>query len=215
MMQQSLEARFAAGANIDAFAIGGGTYSFPRYFVERYTGEVLVAEIDPEVTDVARDYFGLSDDPRIRIDHEDARIVARELDPDEVFDVAFADAFRDSTVPYQLTTSEFNEMIASHLKPDGLYFASLADGHNYDFLRSYIRTLRLTFPNVGVLARSEARSFDGINSNFVVVASNAPLEPVESMLSPENVDEFMRSADSVVLTDNHAPVEQLLAPAYR
>ena len=215
MMQQSLEARFEAGVDIDAFAIGGGTYSFPRYWIDRYEGEVLVAEIDPEVTDVARTYFGLSDDPRIRIEHEDARIVARKLHSDERFDVAFADAFRDSTVPYQLTTREFNDMIARHLKPDGLYFASLADGHDYDFLRSYIRTLRLTFPQVGLLARTKARSFDGINSNFVVVASDAPLEPVDSMLSPEHLEAFMRSRDSVVLTDDHAPVEQLLAPAYR
>jgi hypothetical protein len=52
-------------------------------------------------------------------------------------------------------------------------------------------------------------------ANFIVVASGKPLKQVESMLPPEDLEAFMRSGDSVVLTDDHAPVEQLLAPPYR
>lgn len=215
MIDQLLTAALPAGKDADAFAIGGGTYSFPRYWVARYRGSALVAEIDPAVTDVARSQFGLTDDPRIDIVHDDARAVLRDLPAERRFDVMLADAFMDSTVPYQLTTREFNELVARHTNAGGLYFASIVDGSRYDFLRSYVRTLQLTFPKVGLLARTEARTFDGISSNFVVVASERPLPEVPSMLSSAELKAFLEDGHSVILTDDHAPVDQLLAPTYR
>ena len=43
------------------------------------------------------------------------------MPPDERFDLVFGDTFNDFEVPYHLTTREFNELLARHLKPDGLY----------------------------------------------------------------------------------------------
>src|SRR5262249_26756027 len=54
-----LAALHAPGSRIDAFFAGGGGYVFPRYVEARYRGPLTVAEIDPAVTRIAREYLGL------------------------------------------------------------------------------------------------------------------------------------------------------------
>jgi spermidine synthase len=80
-----------------------------------------VAEIDPEVTRVVRSRLGLARASRIETRNADARRVLRELPDDERFDLVLGDAFDDFSVPYHLTTRRFNELVARHLQPDGLY----------------------------------------------------------------------------------------------
>ena len=58
----------------DAFFIGGGGYTFPRY-LEAIAPEshLVVAEIDPQVTEAAHLWLGLSRDTSIEIHNMDAR----------------------------------------------------------------------------------------------------------------------------------------------
>ncbi|MCU0228224.1 MAG: fused MFS/spermidine synthase, partial [Bryobacterales bacterium] len=54
--------------------VGAAGYAFPRFQLERFPRlHVDVVEIDPEMTALARRYFGLRDDPRLRIFHADGR----------------------------------------------------------------------------------------------------------------------------------------------
>jgi spermidine synthase len=199
---------------LSAFAIGGGTYTFPRYLEKHHHGNTLVAEIDPEVTDVVRSQFGLHDSPGIRTINEDARPVLRDRPKGERYDLVLGDAFGDIAIPYQLVTREFNELVKSHLKPDGMYLANVVDGVNYDFLRSCMKTLMKTFPYVRLLVSPLAR---GEQNTFVIVASMRPPAQTRSMASPGRVTDFLRQreAEAVTLTDDHAPVDQLLAPVFR
>ena len=61
----------------------------------RYRGRIVVAEIDPAVTKIAREKLGLATSSRMEIHHEDARRVLRSLPADEQFDLVFGDAFND------------------------------------------------------------------------------------------------------------------------
>ena len=54
--------------------IGGGGYTFPRFIEARYpNAEIDVVEIDPEVTQVSRNYLGISRTSKIRTFNEDGR----------------------------------------------------------------------------------------------------------------------------------------------
>jgi MFS family permease len=201
--------------SVDAFFIGGGAYTFPRYVEASHKGKIVVAEIDPAVTRTAREKLGLAASSRMEIHHADARRVLRSLPPDERFDFVFGDAFNDFQVPYHLTTREFNNLLARHLKPDGLYLMNIIDGVHYDYLRSEVRTLRETFPYVGVISPAgdwPPRPKDRIT--YVLVAALHPPSVTLPIVAPGDLDAFMRSGKSVLLTDDHAPLDQLLAPTW-
>jgi spermidine synthase len=211
----ALDQVYQHGARVDAFLLGGGAYTFPSYLRRTYRGKIVVAEIDPEVTSVARRYLGFRDSPRIRIVTGDARRTLRLLPADEKFDLVFGDAFNDFEVPYQLTTREFHELVARHLKPNGLYLLNVVDGERFDFLRSEVRTLRLTFPYVGVMAFPFTLPPDSKARNtFVVIASKRPPAHRLPVVLPHQLRGLMQSGHSVVLTDDHVPVDQLLAPVF-
>lgn len=206
---------FPHGTSIAALFLGGGEYAFPRYIESRYLGTVDVAEIDPQVTSVARSRLGLNPTERMRIHHQDARRFLQSLPSDTRFHVVLGDTFNDFEVPYQLTTREFNELLANHLEDDGLYLLNVLDAVRNEFLRSQIRTLRETFPYVGILRLpGEWPPPKGRVAYVIVAAKRAPGRPLTSAIPASELDAFMRSGYSVVLTDDYVPVDQLLAPVF-
>ncbi|MGE5603540.1 MAG: fused MFS/spermidine synthase, partial [Nitrososphaerales archaeon] len=113
---------------LSALFIGGGGYTFPRYMESLYPDSDLdVIEIDPGVTQTAYNLLGLKRDTRVRTFNEDARVfLARK--PDRQYSLIMGDAFNDFSVPYHLTTLEFNERVAAWLADDGVYMVNLIDG---------------------------------------------------------------------------------------
>ena len=217
---------------LQTFTMGGGAYSFPRYLDRFYpNSHNLVAEIDPEVTEVARKDFALNDSPRIKIIHDDARLVLRDRPAGERYDLVLADAFNDITVPYHLTTREFNDMISQHLSPRGMFLANVIDGKCYDFLRSYVETLRLSFRNVGLLT-IPGQPMSGERATVVVVSTNRPLPQLKNLYPEASLRAFIdrgeklslidaltpyrkeRARKPVTLKDEFVPVDQLLAPVF-
>jgi predicted membrane-bound spermidine synthase len=213
LYQQVTEASFPKGGRISSFQIGGGTYSFPRYLAANYDADSFVAEIDPKVTEVVRSHLGLRDSPEIEIQHEDARLALRERPGDERYDLVLGDAFNDIAVPYHLTTKEFNEMVADHLSQRGIYLINVVDGKDYDFLRSFMKTLTQTFRNVGLMT-VPGQAVQGERATFVVVASQVPLPRLQTIVGLDRLQPFFQEKDTVELTDDHVPVDQLLAPVY-
>jgi spermidine synthase len=213
LYQQVTEATFPKQQDITSFQIGGCTYSFPRYLAANYKAKSLVAEIDPEVTEVARSELGLKDSPEIQIEHQDARMALNERPTDEKYDLVLGDAFNDIAVPYHLTTKEFNEKVAEHLSPRGLYLINVVDGKDYDFLRSFIATLEKTFKNVGLMT-VPGQPVQGERATFVVVAANRDLPRLQTIVGRDRLAPFLAEKKPVELTDDHVPVDQLLAPVY-
>lgn len=202
--------------------IGGGGYTFPKYMEAIYPDSILdVIEIDPGVTEVAYTHLGLSRDTRIASFNEDARMFLHR-EPTERYDLIMGDAFNDFSVPYHLTTQEFNERVHAWLEPDGLYMVNIIDGTYGRFLRAYVHTLRQTFAHVYV-APTTANWRAASRNTIVIVGTDTPLDPDafgavsllrQSLLPEEEVDALLVEDVAVLLTDRYAPVEQMLAPVF-
>jgi len=215
--------------HLRALFIGGGGYTFPKYMEAVYPGsDVHVVEIDPGVTQVAHAMLGLKPDTSIVSYNEDARLFL-EQKPGEVYDLILGDAFNDFSVPYHLTTLEFNQRVRAWLADDGLYMVNLIDGPRGDFLRAYTHTLRQTFRHVYLAPTSESWR-QASRTTFVLIATDTPLELVafetidagngvplfaRRVLGEEAVRALLAEGRVVMLTDQYAPVDQMLAPVYR
>jgi len=202
------------GSRLSTFFVGGGGFVFPRWVEANYRGPITVAEIDPAVTRVVREQLGLRPSARMKIVSDDARKVLRAQPDSARFDAIFGDAFNDYEVPYHLATREFNELVARHLDQNGVYLLNVVDGVHYDFLRSELRTLRRTFPYVGLMATKGDWPPSGRRLTFVIVAAKTPPGAVLPVVPAASLERFLADGQSVVLTDDHAPVEQLLAPVF-
>ncbi len=215
--------------HLRALFVGGGGYTFPRYMAQVYPdSEVTVIEIDPGVTEVASTWLGLAPQSGIVTYNEDARLFM-ERNPAEPYDLVLGDAFNDFSVPYHLTTLEFNARVHAWLAEDGLYAVNLIDGPRGEFLRAYVHTLRQTFRYVYV-APTIAAWRQNTRSTFVLIASDAPLDMralhgvqaqdafpllASQLLTEPEVAELLGEEPPVLLTDRYAPVDQMLAPVIR
>ena len=129
----------------------------------------------------------------------------------------FGDAFNDYSVPYHLTTLEFARLVDRALRDDGLYVANIVDGgpHGH-FFRAYVRTLQQAFRYVTVIP-SVSDWREAVRTTFVVVASQRPHDLPNLLtdyvpLSEEGLRSYLELEPPLILTDDHAPVENLMAP---
>jgi tetratricopeptide (TPR) repeat protein/MFS family permease len=223
-----------AGAPVRALVIGGGGYAYPHYLeVTRPGSDVHVVEIDPAVTEAAHAAMGLPRDTGMTIYHMDARNLLSDLvrqqqqNPDfERFDFIFGDSINDYTVPYQLTTLEFTQQIHALLKDDGVYMLNMIDLLDSGaFLGAMVNTCRQVFPHVAAFDTGRAPS---IRDTFVIVSGKQPIDfdsvpeelrqqhPYAGRRVPEDLLESIVARNGTrVLTDDFAPVENLLAPVVR
>ena len=101
--------------------IGGAGYSFPQTHLREYPNATIdVVEIDRGMTEIAKRFFNLTDDPRLTIFHDDGRVFLKR-GVSSHYDVIFMDAFGSLfTVPYQLTTIEAVRDMHRLLDGDGV-----------------------------------------------------------------------------------------------
>lgn len=193
--------------------LGGGGFSFPRYLrAVRPGGENLVLEIDPELVRINRDELGLIEDDELMVETGDARLALRDLDDDR-FDLVVGDAFGSEAVPWHLTTREVISEIDRLLTDDGVYVMNVIDGGDAKFARAELATLRAVFEHVAVIVPRGGVPADR-PVNQVLLGSQRPLPDLDPSLidgvlvTGSAVDDYIDDAD--VLTDDHAPVDQLL-----
>jgi tetratricopeptide (TPR) repeat protein len=218
---------------LSALFIGGGGYVFPRYIEKIWPGSRIdVAEIDPRVTKAAIQAFGLDKNTSIKTFPMDARNYIDELLQKKRtggqiprYDFVYEDAFNDYSVPYQLTTKEFNDKIAQILTDDGVYMINLIDIYDSGlFLGAVVKTLQQTFPYVyGVAKEQPSRS----RNTFVIIAAmrKVNIENLGSeksaatsnlwILNDSEIETLKKKAHEIVLTDDYVPVENMLAPVVR
>jgi hypothetical protein len=105
---------------------------------------------------------------------------------------------------------------------------NIIDGVRGDFLRAYIHTLRQTFQQVYLIPaipswRTASRT------TFVLIATDTRLDLAQlqtlsenqnsrladNLLSEAEMETLMAESEVVLLTDQYAPVDQMLAPVFR
>lgn len=225
----------ARGRNADPvrlLCLGGGGYAYPQHlFVARPGSDIIAVEIDPAVTRAAQAAFGLALDAPITIHHLDARnyiadaVRQNELSPGSVppFDFIICDSISDYTVPYHLTTREFMQDVKSLLTPDGLFIMNTVDIYSSGrFMNAVNQTLREVFDHVAAI--STISDLDQRDTTVWAAGANAihPDRVPANLRHPDQfrgfvledrhfADLYARNGECV-LTDDWAPVENLLAP---
>ena len=255
---------------LNTMFLGGGAYTFQRYILHTYPGSTAeVAEIDPAVLRANKAAIGLDKDTPIITHLGDARQFVERNQDRKQFDIVFGDAFNDFSVPWHLTTKEFNDKLAKMITPDGVYMINIIDVYESDakaiakaeasvnktnpqptpavleaakqkemafalnnagFLGSWVETARKTFPHIYVFGTDDNPG-SGLRETFVVVASKTELDidilggregdpkffDHDKLFEPKAypkklMDELVVRSRGIILTDDYAPVENLLAP---
>ncbi|MFI5455151.1 MAG: fused MFS/spermidine synthase [Isosphaerales bacterium] len=120
-------------SSLKTLFLGGGAYCFQRHMQYAYPGTgVDVAEIDPSVTRANFMATGLPRDTTIQTYWGDARQFVELHQDTKKYDIVFGDAFNDFSVPWHLTTREFNEKLKKMLTPNGLYMINIIDAYTSD-----------------------------------------------------------------------------------
>ncbi len=201
-----------------SFHIGGGSYSVPRAWADRGISGITVAELDPEVTEVAISQFWFEPD-QATVLHGDARMVLRNSDTR--FDVIVGDAFTDIAAPEHMVTVEFFDLVSSRLSPDGIFAMNMMDKvDRLDALAAVVVTLREVFTSVEVWTIAsppepgERRTFVLLASNHDSDVSSIVAEAPEKMqfkpLAPAFIDRIIQQKGAQVLTDDHVPLSHLM-----
>jgi spermidine synthase len=212
---------FPEDTALRAHHLGGGGLTVPRYLARDRPGTTsTVSEIDAGVVEIDRQRLGLETGPDLRVRVEDARRGLDRLDDDAV-DIVVGDAFGGVSVPFHLATREALTRVRRVLREDGVYAANLIDHGPLAFARAEVATLGTVFDHVVLLADpgTQARRDGG---NMVAVASDRQLDTDAldarlaergtgwSTLAGAGLAAWVDGAQ--VLTDDHAPVDQLLTP---
>jgi spermidine synthase len=129
--------------------LGGG--SLPMFLRKHYpVAAIDVAEIDPDVVDVAKNYFGFREDERMHARTGDGRQFienARQAD----YDIIFLDAFGARDVPKHLTTLEFLKAVRRALKPSGGVVSNVWRPASNPLYDSMARTYQEAFDELFIL----------------------------------------------------------------
>lgn len=196
--------------------LGGAGYSFPKSYLKTYpNANIDVVEIDPKVTQLAKDYFKLKEDPRLGIYHKDGRTYLNHTD--KTYDIILGDAFNSSySIPYQLTTQESAQKMHDILNEDGvviLNIISSIEGDSGKFFRSEYATFKAVFPQLFVYPLRDSKNGSTIQNIFLIaLKSKDKIYP----LSSDEIDLNNRLQkfwcqdipnDLPVLTDDFAPVD--------
>lgn len=156
-----------------AIGLGGGTV-VKRMWRDYPEMRVDVVETDPDVVDVARRFFALPDDPRIRVHVDDGRHFVETSDA--VYDIVVVDAFDDYRIPASLRTDAFMQAVRERMSEGGVIvfnvIATLA-GAGSDPFRNLYRALAAVWRTVWVFEPNEG--VEEAAGNLILVASDTDI----------------------------------------
>jgi len=128
--------------------LGGG--SLPMFLRKHYpAAHIDVAEIDPGVVDVAKQFFGFREDERTRAHVGDGRQFIENVR--QPYDIIFLDAFGARDVPKHLTTQEFLLAVRRALVPSGVVVSNVWRPAANPLHDSMVRTHQEVFDELFIL----------------------------------------------------------------
>jgi spermidine synthase len=191
-------------------AAGTQSRAYEEFFPD---AEIDGVEIDPELSEIGREYFDMTN-PNLDLQHEDARPFLRRAEGG--YDVISVDAYHQPYIPFYLTTVEFFEQVRDKLAPGGVVIVNA--GHpegEFELEQVLAATMGEVFPNV-LRDPIEAQ-------NTLLVASESEisgeaLREKADELPPELRPLALAAAERIepslpggtVYTDDDAPVEWLI-----
>ncbi|MBQ1916331.1 MAG: fused MFS/spermidine synthase [Lachnospiraceae bacterium] len=200
----------------DALILGMGSGTFAHQCSE-YLQQVHCegVEIDQKITDLARKYF---DEPKsTKVVTYDGRAYLNAID--KKYDVIMVDAYQDITIPFQMSSVEFFQMVKEHLNDDGVMVVNMnmrgqTKGSITDYLTDTIQSVFPTVytadvPNTTNRELFASMSPDIKNNLDMNLALSSQNDEFTEMMSQVSDGLVKRPGGSYILTDDKAPVELL------
>lgn len=207
--------------------LGGGSYTTPKKLLSERDDQikVVVVEIDPKLPKLAREFFGLPDDPRQKLVINDARNYL--VNTEDQFDMVFIDVFSmDIGIPAHLMTQEFFQLVKDRLSRNGVVIMNVAAsvGNKAPSLGlSAIKTFKNVFPQSeffalqpGKLSNVQNVMFFGTRDKTWSFDENeSGLRQAEGVMKtlPQHRIDLSRFdfIEHQIFTDDYAPIEYLVA----
>lgn len=192
--------------------LGGAGYTIPRHLLNWSSKpDVNVVEIDPGMTQLAKKYFGLEDDPRLAIHHEDARTFLSQST--ESYDLIMVDVFSNFYgIPFHILTEESMKGFYNRLNSQGVIVTNVIgppQGSQDELVASIMKTFKTQFQNVEMFVVNP--EMPETKQNVIVLATNSTLNLNQVFASQyaENRLEISPTRGRV-LTDNYSPMESMV-----
>ena len=209
--------------------LGGGAYSVPRWLLSGRSGlksdfTLDVVELDPGMTQVTRERFGLPEDSRMSVIHQDARIFLNHNQ--KAYDLVFVDVFGSwYSVPFHMGTVEAMGAMRRAVAPDGVMvmnIISALEGEQGKLFESIHASIREHFADVRVFAVRAPRQRQEVQ-NLMVLAfpekrpdlaatldRQPPDAPGDAKTFTHMLARQVKISEPTVpaLTDAYAPVER-------
>ncbi|MBP5551411.1 MAG: fused MFS/spermidine synthase [Bacilli bacterium] len=194
--------------------MGSGTYATQTY---KYFNNVDITgvEIDKDIIRLSYEYFHLSEDCQVY--NYDGRAFLN-IDK-EKYDVIMLDAYQDITIPFQMSTIEFFNLVKDHLTDDGVMVVNLnmrsdEEGNINFYLCDTITKCFSEVHYVDVrsstnrilLASNNAQMLTNLHNNIETIEDET-LKYFLNTYVEARLEEY--SGGDLVLTDDKAPVELL------
>ena len=190
----------AAAPNHDRILVlGGGAFTLPQHLAKTYPqSQVDVVEIDPELAQIARDYFEYRDPSNVQLIFQDARTYVNQAQ--QQYDVILVDVYSDGDVPFSLMTKEYGDHLQRLLAKDGIVGVNMIaaqTGPCSMLLAALDAPYRQSLPVAQYMIQSPGLP----KSNVVVSYSQQPL--------PWSGAQTLDLPQKPAYTDNYAPAERL------
>lgn len=192
---------------------GAGTFGEKclRYFPN---AEITGVEIDEKITELAKKYFALPE--KISVTTYDGRAF---LQADKNFyDVIFVDAYQDITIPFQMSSLEFFQLVREHLNFGGVMVLNMnlrveeVGGIN-DYI---ICTVAEIFPDVRTIDTLNftnkilyAAEREGVLDQLSIRAESLTDKKFASLMKKISAEWRLHTQGNFILTDDNASVELL------
>jgi spermidine synthase len=191
-------------------AAGTAARMYGHYFPQARVDGV---EIDPELTEIGKEYFDLGG-PNLHTYTADARPWLRQSDGN--YDVIVVDAYRQPYIPFYLATKEFFDLVAEKLAPGGVVVVNVGHPEGNDDLEQVIgRTMAESFAHVTrdpveaantLMLGSQAEA----SSDHLLAALGTLPAEIRNLGVAASYRIGPRLPGGEVYTDDRAPVEWLI-----
>ena len=194
--------------------LGNGTGTYAGQCAQYFSGSAVDGvEIDSKITDLAFEYFDLSES--VNVTTYDGRAFLQSSG--KKYDVILVDAYQDITIPFQMSTQEFFKMVREHLTDTGVMVVNMnmhsdGEGSINEYLADTIASVFGCVYTADVQYNTNrelfAAAFDvseALESGITELDSpqlKRMMEKVSAALTPY-------SGSGHILTDDKAPVELL------
>jgi spermidine synthase len=156
-----------------AIGLGGGSV-VKRMWRDYAEMHVDAVELDPDVVDVARRFFALPNDDRIRVFVDDGRRFIES--GTDIYDIVIIDVFDGDHIPPHLIAPEFMRALRDRLAPDGVAaynFMGAVDGDSSEPFRDLHQTLAASWRQVWAFVVNEG--VESGDRNIILLATDTPL----------------------------------------